>query len=86
MLQRRQRNPDRHNSRPNPNANRIDLAEIGDVDDNADRRRDIADLTQIGWAADLPEAEEHQEHDGGDGELQGDQYEDRTEETLRCER
>ena len=46
------------------------------ADNNADRGGDVADLAEIRRAADLLQAEEHQEHDGGDGELRHDKTED----------
>lgn len=44
---------------PNPHASGIDFAEVEHADDDTHGGGDIADLTQVGWTADLLEAEEH---------------------------
>ena len=66
----------RHDACPHPDLRRISLAEVDYADDDAHGCGDIADLAEVSWAADLLEAEEHEEHHGGDHELQGDQVGD----------
>ena len=61
---------------PTHTLRRIDLAEVEYADDDAHGGGDIADLAEVSWAAHLLEAEEHEEHHGGDHELQGDQFGD----------
>ena len=65
--------PDGNDRSARPDAPGISFAEVENADDDAHGGGDIADLAQVSGAAHLLEAEEHQEHDGGDHELQGDQ-------------